>query len=113
MTFFLAQQQVDTLPVLFLAKGTVARVGQDVEWKYLHVDLVGRVPSHHVQDCKPPTGMLEEPAIQLEDVVVRNDNDVAISNEILNCLRAQDLITIHLGVGMKNLSGVQLCNLLP
>ena len=49
-----------------------------------------------------------EPAIQLENVPVRDHDDMAIGNEILNGLRAQDLITIHLGVKSKCQKGVQL-----
>jgi hypothetical protein len=61
----------------------------------LRCDFIGRVPAHHVLDNQRAAGMLVEPSVESQDVVLKYDNRIAVGNHTFDSTLGEDLITVH------------------
>ena len=66
---------------------------------YLHVYLVCRISSHHMQNRQSSSRMFIEPTIESKDIVVFDDDDVACCDEVEDVVACEDLRSVHLGGG--------------
>lgn len=63
--------------------------------KYLRCDFVGRVSAHHVLNNQGASRMLVHPSVESQDIVLENDNGVAVGNHALDNPLREDPVTVH------------------
>lgn len=63
----------------------------------LRGDFVGGISAHHVQNGQAASGMIRHPRVEAQNIVLEDDNDVAIGNHGVNLLLAQDAVAVHFG----------------
>lgn len=63
--------------------------------EYLRCNLISRVSAHHVLNNQRAAGMLVEPSVESQDVVLENDNRVAVGNHAFDNTLREDLIAVH------------------
>ena len=61
----------------------------------LHVDLIRRVSTDHVQHGESATRMLVEPSVQSKDSALGDDDGIAFRNLGLNLSTTENSITTH------------------
>ncbi len=61
----------------------------------LRLDLVGRIFSHHVQDCQLTSRMFVEPGIESQNHVFENNNGMARRDHPFDQSWCQDAIATH------------------
>lgn len=62
---------------------------------HARIDLVGRVPAHHMMDGQVTAGVLVEPIVEFESIAFVDDNQVAIRNKSLDFPGGDEAITVH------------------
>ena len=60
----------------------------------LRCDLIGCISSHHVQNRQSSSRMLIEPRIKLKDIVFKDDDSAALSDEAFDHPPGDNLVAI-------------------
>jgi hypothetical protein len=55
------------------------------------VDFISSIPSHHMLDSFITAGMIRQPRVDLQDLIVNNDNGSSIGNESFNLTPTDNL----------------------
>lgn len=80
---------------------TKGRVGAtlDAPHDYIHIDLVGRISTHHVQDRQTAAGVLIDPFSQVQGKSLVNYDWLALRNLALDFRGGDDSVARHAGCG--------------
>lgn len=68
------------------------------------IDFVGRVPADHVQDCFVATGVVLDPCVDLEDVIVLDDDSPSLCDERSNLAACHDRV-VSSSSGRRHVEG--------